>query len=253
MSCGICFDDVGDRLVQSVGRLLVERADPDIADVAAIGVEADRLDLDDFALDRDVDRLVGALALDLQLGGGVDRPLHLVDGLLQGQALNRVAVDVGDQIARHDAGLRGRRAIHRRDHLDEAIFHRDLDAEAAELAVRGLLHVVPGLLVHVARMRIERGDHAVDGALDQLGVVGLLDIVGPDPLEHVAEQIELRIDVGVGRRPGGRDPELAPGPVTRRVRQVPATAPRKKTEFLRIVREPSRCQLLPTGDRVNSA
>jgi hypothetical protein len=30
------------------------------------------------------------------------------------------------------------------------------------------------------------------------------------------------------------------------VRQVPATAPRKNTEFLRIVREPSRCQLRPT-------
>ena len=49
------------------------------------------------------------------------------------------------------------------------------------------------LLVHVARMRIERGDHAVDRRLDQLGVVGLFDVVGPDPLEHLAEQIELRI------------------------------------------------------------
>src|SRR4029077_20692521 len=54
------------------------------------------------------------------------------------------------------------------------------------------------LLIHVARMRIERGDHALDRAFDQLAVVGLLDIVGPDPLEHVAEQVELRVGIGAG-------------------------------------------------------
>ncbi len=54
-------------------------------------------------------------------------------------------------------------------------------------------------------MRIERGHHAVDGAFDQAGVVGLLDIVGADALENLAEQIELGIGVaGVrgGFRPG---------------------------------------------------
>jgi hypothetical protein len=195
--------------------LFVERTDPDITDVAAFGMEADRLDLDDFALDRNVDRLVRALALDLQLGAGVDRSLHLVDRLLQGQALNGVAVDRGDEIARQDAGLRRRRAVHRRDHLHQAVFHRDLDPEPTELAMGGLLHVFPGRLIHVARMRIKRGDHAIDGALDQFGVVGLLDIIGPDALEHVAEQIQLRIGVGAGSRAGrclGRpDPELVAG------------------------------------------
>ncbi len=42
-------------------------------------------------------------------------------------------------------------------------------------------------------------------AFDQLEVIGLFDVVGPDPLEHVAEQIELRIDFGTGGRPGRRD------------------------------------------------
>ena len=139
-------------------------------------------------------------------------PFILFDGLLQRQPLHRVVVDLGDQVARQDAGLRRRRIVDRRDHLDEAVLHRDLDAEPAELAVSRLLHVVPGLLVHVARMRIERGDHAVDGAFDQLGVVGLLDIVGPDPLEHLAEQIELRIGiVGTRRGLGARNPDVAPG------------------------------------------
>src|SRR5204863_412375 len=47
----------------------------------------------------------------------------------------------------------------------------------------------------VARVRIERGHHAVDRTLDQLGIVGLFDIVGPDALEYLAKQIELRVSI----------------------------------------------------------
>src|SRR6185437_16846790 len=94
------------------------------------------------------------------------------------------------------------------DHFYEPVFHRDLDAEAAELAMRGLLHVAPGRFVHVTGMRVEGGDHAVDGALDQFDVVRLFDVVGPDPLEHAAEQVELRVSVGAGGGLGGRDPEI---------------------------------------------
>ena len=115
--------------------------------------------------------------------------------------MNLLIVDVGDHVARQDAGLGRGRIVDRRDHLDEAVFHRDLDAEPAELAMGGLLHVAPALLIHVARMRIERGDHAVDGAFHQLGIVGLLDVAGLDPLEHVAEQIELRVGIRNGPRP----------------------------------------------------
>ena len=152
----------------------------------------------------------------------VGRALHLVDGLLQRQALNGVAVDLGDEVARHDAGLGRRRVVDRRHHLDKPVFHRDLDAEPAEFAMRGLLHVVPALLIHVARMRIERGDHAVDGAFDQLGIVGLLDIAALDPLEHVAEQIELGIGVGARRGLCRHHPN---GPERPRRRRPPDTRP----------------------------
>src|SRR5262249_9093554 len=40
---------------------------------------------------------------------------------------------------------------------------------------------------------------AVDRRFDQLAIVGLFHIVRPQPLEHVAEQAELAIGVGVGR------------------------------------------------------
>jgi len=44
-------------------------------------------------------------------------------------------------------------------------------------------------------MRIERAEHTVDCGLDQLLVVDLLDVVGADLLEDVAEQVELLIDL----------------------------------------------------------
>ncbi len=163
---------------------------------------ADRAHPNDLAHNRNVDRFVHALTHDFEPGLGIDRPLHLVHGLLQREPLDRVIIDLGDQVARHDAGFRRRRFIHRSDHLDEAILHHDLDTEPAELAVGGLLHVTPGLLIHVPRMRIERCDHAVDRALDQLGVVGLFNVIGPYPLEHLAKQIELRVGVGTGRSLG---------------------------------------------------
>src|SRR5262249_16002070 len=85
-----------------------------------------------------------------------------------------------------------------RDDLDQAVFHRDLDAETAELAARLHLHVAERLRLHVTRMRIEAGEHAVDRGFDQLGVVGLFNVVGANALEHIAEQIELPVGVSRG-------------------------------------------------------
>src|SRR3546814_10261487 len=62
--------------------------------------------------------------------------------------------------------------------------------------------------VEEARMRVQAGQHAVDGALDQLFVVDLLDIVAADLLEHVHELVERLVAacLPIGeRRGGGRD------------------------------------------------
>ncbi len=156
--------------------------DADIADVVAFDARAHRADADVVAGQRDLDRLVQALAHDLQLDLGVDRAAHLLDGLVQGQALHLASSSslVMMSLARMPA-LDGGRVVDRRDDLDQAVFHGDFDAEAAELAARLHLHVAEALGIHVARMRIEAGQHAVDGGLDQLAVVRLLDIVGCGP------------------------------------------------------------------------
>jgi hypothetical protein len=91
---------------------------------------------------------------------------------LRREALHRLVVEMGDDVVGHDAGLGGRRVVDRRHDLDQAVFHGDLDAEAAELAARLHLHVAEALGVHVARMRVEPGEHAVDRRFDQLASSG---------------------------------------------------------------------------------
>ena len=66
-------------------------------------------------------------------------------------------VELGDDVVGQDAGLGSRRIVDRRHHLDQAVFHRDFDAEAAEFAAGLHLHVAEALGVHVAGMRIESG------------------------------------------------------------------------------------------------
>ncbi len=57
-------------------------------------------------------------------------------------------------------------------------------------------------------MRVEIGDHAFDGGIDQFAVVDGADIVGAHPLEGVAEQVELAIGAHVvGAMRGGQQPE----------------------------------------------
>ncbi len=74
----------------------------------------------------------------------------------------------GNIVASKNASLGGGRIVDRGDDLDEFVFHRDFDAEAAEFTLGLGAHVFGILRIHVARMRIERRKHAVDGTLDQL-------------------------------------------------------------------------------------
>src|SRR5690606_5302097 len=82
------------------------------------------------------------------------------------------------------------RIVDRRYDLHISLLHRHLDAEAAELAPRLHLHVAEALLVQIAGVGIERGEHAVDGRLDELFVRDLFDVIGADSLEDVAEKVQ---------------------------------------------------------------
>ena len=107
---------------------------------------------------------------------------------------------MSDDIAGADARLGCRRIVDRRQDLDEPVLHRDFDAQPAELAAGLYLHIFEALDVHVARMRIEPIEHAVDCRFDQLAFVRLLHVMRAHPFEDIAEQIELAVGVGL-RRP----------------------------------------------------
>jgi hypothetical protein len=76
------------------------------------------------------------------------------------------------------------RAFDRRDHLDQAVFHAHLDADADELAADAFAEFLVALLVEVLRMRVQPGDHAGDGVVDELLLVDRLDVFGLDDVEH---------------------------------------------------------------------
>ena len=59
------------------------------------------------------------------------RAAHLVDRLVERAAVDQLAVEMGDIVARLDAGAEGRRILGRRDDLDRAVLHGDGEAEAA--------------------------------------------------------------------------------------------------------------------------
>ncbi len=116
---------------------------------------------------------------------------------------------LGDDVICHHAGLGRRSIVDRRNDLDQTVLHGDLDAETAELAARLHLHVAEAVRIHVTRMRIEAGQHAVDRRFDELAVVRLFDVISAHALEHVAEQIKRPVSVRCRRPRGGIHQECA--------------------------------------------
>ncbi len=130
-----------DGVLQAVKALLVEGGDADVADIA-FPVVAHRIDGDLLADELHVERLLDIVALDGERDRRVDRAAHLVDRLVEGHAVDLLAVEGGDQVVGEDAGAGRRGVVDRGDNLDEAVLHGDLDAEAAELAAGLDLHVL---------------------------------------------------------------------------------------------------------------
>ena len=129
------------------------------------------------------------------------RPAHAVDRLLERQSLDRRVVDRGDDVAGHQAGARRRRVVDRADDADDVALLHDLEAEPAEfLALHRVLEFAERLGVEVGRMRIERGEHAVDRADDHLVLVGLVDVGVAHGLEHARKQRQIVAGGRVGAR-----------------------------------------------------
>ena len=128
------------------------------------------------------------------------RAAHLVDRFVEVEAVKQFAVDVGDIVAGLDPGLVGGRVLGRGDNLDRAVLDGDRQADPAVIAVRGGLQLAVVAALHVGAVRVERGQHAVDGALDQGVVVDRVDVGRAHLVEHVHERVQFLHGVGVGCR-----------------------------------------------------
>jgi hypothetical protein len=138
----------------------------------------------------DVERL-DILAHDGDGDGRVDLAAHLLDGVVEGQADNRLAVDGGEEVAGLDASAEGGRAIHRGHDFHEAVLRGDFDAEAAVFAGSLGLHVLEVVGVEIAGVRVKRGEHAVDRGFDRFRLVEFGDVVGLRLGDDLGEQLEL--------------------------------------------------------------
>jgi hypothetical protein len=74
---------------------------------------------------------------------------------------------------------------------DRAVLDADLDAEAAELALRGDLEVLERFRVEEVGMRVQPVHHSVDRFLDELFVRDRLDVIALDPAEDRGQQLEV--------------------------------------------------------------
>ncbi len=126
---------------------------------------------------------------------GARGPAHAVHRLIHVEPLDRLTIERGDGVASEHARPLGRHVVDGRDHLENAVLHGDINAEAAELAMRLDLLFLELLGAHIARMRVELHQHAVDGVGDELLVVGLVDILLAHALEHLAKKLKILINL----------------------------------------------------------
>ena len=173
-----------------------ETVDADHADLV-LDLPGDRLEIDDRPFHRQIERLVAAGPDD----GNGDRfaglAAHFLYRLVQRAAVDQFAIDMGNIIASLHAGLVRRRILERSDDLHGTVFQRHRKAQAAIIAV-GLgpqIFEIPG--IQKAAVRIQTAQHALDRALDQIGIVDLIDIVVPHPLEDAHELLHLAIGIGI--------------------------------------------------------
>ena len=143
--------------------------------------------MDSLAGDHHVDLLAAAAMnhgeLDLGAGLSLQPPHRLVDR----NALGTVALDFHDPVAGHQSGPVGGRADQGAEDLQHAAVDGDLDPDPAELALYAAAEAIDLFRGDVRGVGVELVQYALDGGLDQLAAVDLLDVI-PFHLVHRVDQ-----------------------------------------------------------------
>ena len=132
------------------------------------------------------------------------------DHVLQAQFLRGLAVDGQDDVPGLQAGTIGGRVLDGGHHGHLAVLHRDLDADAGELAGGGLLHLLVFFSRHEGGVRIQALQHTLEGTVQQFALVHVLHIITVHQIQHLAETaqgFEIFLDlvfVGLGGSGGSQ-------------------------------------------------
>ena len=137
---------------------------------------------------------------------GALRAAHLLDRFDERHVLGELVLDLDDLVAGLDAGAIRGRVLDRRDDGEHVVARGDLDAQAAEAAARVDLQLLVQIRRQIGAVRIERVEHAGDGAVDQLLRGDVVDVVLLHQGQHVGEDL----DVVVGLLGDRRDPADRP-------------------------------------------
>ncbi len=164
---------------------------------------ADGGDIHLVAHDIHVDQVVRAATaqgdVDLRALGS----LESLDGLVARPALGILGLDLRDHVAPAQPLLERRRPLEDRHDGDVAVDDLDRDAEPVIAAMLALAHLRVGLRIEEARVRVQRLQHAVDGAVDEPIGRQLLDVVALDGREREGKHaimlcnLVLRLDDAV--------------------------------------------------------
>src|ERR1043166_9228771 len=165
----------------------------------------DGVHLDAGALERVIFDLAAGGSKNAQGNLGARFAPQPFDGVLEGKFLRAFAVDLDDAIARHDAGAETRCVFHRRDYGQILVLvELHHDADAAELAFGVLLQLVKFARIHEFAVRIERAQHSLQRAMDELGVseFAAIDVFLFHLFENVGEEFVVIVRIffaGLGR------------------------------------------------------
>src|SRR5574341_117645 len=199
------------RLLQVLGRPLLERGEPDVIQALPQVFVADALDLDGLADQGDVEGLRPPLPEDADGHLGSLGPAELAHRVHQGHVLGGLVLDLDDAVTGLDAGAIRRRAVDGGDDGEHPVLHRDLDAQAPEAPLGLHLHLPEGIGRHEGTVRIQGFQHALDRAVDQFLGVHLVHVVGLDQRQDLGEDLEFLVGVldrrGAMLHPAGEDQE----------------------------------------------
>jgi hypothetical protein len=221
------------------GRL--ELLDAQVRDVAREASRDDALHLDDLADQRELSLLVVPRRDHDDLDGRSRLPAHPPHELLERRPSRRVPGHGQDAIARLDPRAVGGRALDRRDDDDPIVPLLDLEPDPAESPFRVRAEDGVVLRRHVRRVRVELGDHALDGTVEQLRPFDGVDVAVLDHHQHAGQLGEGGVRALFGR--------AGPGELRgHRAAEESGKSEGDRAEVTLHERKPTTCVLVRSGE-----